>query len=88
MTRAQAHIAYNILVLFAGAHPQDRESFVRYVTDGGAYHEYRFQGCLGFGGKFYDSASGPSVGYYPEDATPERDAVMKRVNALLALLYE
>jgi len=46
--------------------------------------EWRFQGSLGFGGKFWRINGGLSVTCYTEDLNPERDAIIKKVNALLA----
>lgn len=86
LTEVQAHIAFNVLALHAGARPNLRESFVRYLTERESWHEFRFQGCLGFGGKLYRSGDGTRVDCYAEDTTPEREAVIARVNALLELL--
>jgi hypothetical protein len=44
--------------------------------------EYRFQGCLGFGGKFRAGHGhlNPYFDQYPEDRTPESDALIKECN--------
>jgi len=46
--------------------------------------EWRFQGALGFGGKFrHQDGNGFYVNYYPEDRTSERDARCERMQAWL-----
>lgn len=89
LTVERAHRAYDTLVLYAGADPDDREQFVLSVTEPRFIHEYRFQGSLGFGGKFYAECDAAGihcrVGCYPEDRTVERDAVVDKVNYLFAL---
>lgn len=62
-----------------------REPFIDYVLNGG--NEFRFQGDLGFGGKFYNASDKWRVGYYQEDHTPERDEAVWRVNHKLQSLY-
>lgn len=49
--------------------------------------EWRFQGHLGFGGKFYTRHDlHCSVGCYPEDETPERRKIITRANEQLEAL--
>lgn len=50
--------------------------------------EYRFGGALGSGGKVYSQGGRLWVGCYPEDRTPERDAMVERATERLALLWE
>lgn len=82
--------AYDLLVKHAGARDSEdaRESFVLAFTQVEyPCGEYRFQGSLGFGGKFYreDYASQKHwVGCYPEDRTPTREMEIRIVNGLLA----
>lgn len=89
--RAQAEAAWAILVEEAGARDGEmqREVFVRYVLkDTG--DEYRFQGILGFGGKFRNNGNNGNVPYvdcYPEDRTPRRDAAVAATNARLRALF-
>jgi len=46
--------------------------------------EWRFQGALGFGGKFYhQDFDGFTVGCYREDDSPERQAMIDAMNAWL-----
>jgi hypothetical protein len=57
-----------------------------------AYHqmprEFRFGGKLGFGGKLFSNSRNVWVDYYPEDRTPERDAIVERVNARIKELLK
>lgn len=46
--------------------------------------EFRFMGKLGFGGKIWDTGTAWRVSCYPENRTPERDAMIERANARLA----
>jgi len=64
-------------------------SFVHATTKGPATTEYRFQGTLGFGGKFRDNANrlAPYVDCYSEDRTPPRSAIIEAVNAELSKLF-
>ena len=74
---------YAVLVEHAGANPEDRGGFIRAHTDrsGCAVEEWRFQGRLGFGGKYRGGTN--TVDYYPEDMTPDRETVRRRVNTAL-----
>lgn len=55
----------------------------------GFSHEYRFQGALGFGGKFYNNCGRWWVGCYRENRTPERDEMISRANTrIVGLLAE
>ena len=79
LTKEEAERIYTLLVQEAGALESERVDFVchRSAT------EWRFRGKLGFGGKFYNTASGMRVSCYPEDMTEERETIIKWVNALL-----
>lgn len=90
ITAEQADAAYTILVHHAGAydHPRARDGFVYHVTDG--CMEYRFQGLLGFGGKFRNNGNHenvPHVDCYSEDLNVKRNAVILATNAMLAELF-
>jgi hypothetical protein len=93
--------AYTILVEECGAREDGREMFRTLLRhdirrgDGGI--EYRFQGALGFGGKFRTCYVNPPefdryrlyVDCYREDETPERLAMIERANQRLAdLLHQ
>lgn len=61
--------------------------FEDYVTSDLPWHEWRFGGTLGFGGKLHLSPLRMYVGCYPEDCTPENDALIERVNRRLAEMW-
>jgi hypothetical protein len=86
LTHEQAQKVFSLLIGVAQAHERDRNSFVRYVTsrDAEPVHEYRFQGCLGFGGKFVMLRDEIRVTTYGEDATAERRNVIDRLHVALA----
>jgi len=93
ITPEQANAAYDILVKHAGASGIDwhRQGFVHAVSiTKTPTTEYRFQGSLGFGGKFRNNGNNgdvPHVDCYREDETPKRRAVILATNALLAELF-
>ena len=59
----------------------NRHSFMHYLaTEHWAGHEWRFQGALGFGGKFHNNRGRWWVSCYPENRTPERDAMIRKAN--------
>ena len=76
--------AWTVLVNEAGADEDQRAMFVDSAIRDGDRLEFRFQGKFGFGGKArLDRLTGWYVTYYPEDDTPERRALLKRVNGML-----
>lgn len=83
MTEEQANAVYNVLVEHAGASEVQRDEFV-FMHANGRCDEYRFQGRLGFGGKFWRRDW--RVSAYPEDTTPARQAILDATNAALAEL--
>ncbi len=95
MTEAAAHAVWDVLVAHAGANDGnwERNSFVRHQTST-VEREWRFQGVLGFGGKFRrqrvwdgdDYAERWYVDCYPEDETDARRAAIETTNAALAEL--
>ena len=70
---------------------QGRDGFIMTISDPVMEcQEYRFQGALGFGGKFRNNGNfdnTPYVDCYPEDRTPERMAMIERANTRLARLF-
>jgi hypothetical protein len=76
-----ANKIYDLLVQRAEASEHWRGDFVSHMT--GTTREYRFQGCLGFGGKFYNDHRW-RIECYAEDDTPDRRAIITEVNALLS----
>lgn len=87
-----AQAIYDILASDCGAPEQWRQDFVDNVTDD--THpciEYRFQGALGFGGKYRNNGNNdntPYVDCHPEDLTPARRRMMAHVNRNLAALFK
>jgi hypothetical protein len=86
MSTAKANQAYDLLTTLCGATETGRESFVSDQTGESPAAEYRFQGSLEFGGKFYNEPRGLRVSCYPEDATPMREAAIKAANKALKKL--
>jgi hypothetical protein len=87
----QAVAAYALLVEHVGARDDamERHCFVHYFVEREG-DEYRFQGNLGFGGKFRNNGNfncTPYVDCYPEDLTEAREAAIKAVNAKLVELF-
>lgn len=65
----------------------DHYSFVEYLDrEHWSGHEWRFQGALGFGGKFYNNGGRWWVGFYPEDETPKRKEMAQNANLRLNAL--
>lgn len=90
ITDEQADAAYSILVRHAGARDDEwnRHSFIHHVT--GGCMEYRFQGHLGFGGKFRNNGNNgdvPHVDCYKEHMDAKRNAVILATNAMLGELF-
>ncbi len=72
----------------ASNHPDERASFVlAYLDPEHPATEFRFQGRLGFGGKFWlDDRLVGRVTCYREDETPENLAMIRQALAQLASL--
>jgi hypothetical protein len=79
---------YDILVAECGATEDWRTHFIYSTSQRYPSIEYRFQGALGFGGKFWTDRSRWYVNCYSEDETPERATMIERTNGLLAKLRE
>jgi hypothetical protein len=77
---------FNILVAEAGANENIRDQFACWWNTKGS--EFRFQGSLGFGGKFWRNYEHWYINCYPEDESPQRLAVIEKVNNLLKELME
>jgi hypothetical protein len=92
MSTEQANAVYDILVKHCGAsgHSDEKADFA-FLETSRVVHEYRFQGALGFGGKFWrttgvhreDPDLRWSVSCYPEDLTPERQEMIDAANTAL-----
>ena len=61
------------------------ESFAIHINES---REYRIQGNLGFGGKFWNDNNKWYVNCYPEHMTDERRAIIDKTNAELKVLRE
>ena len=82
MTKDSANKIYDVLVKYAGAHEDWRNNFVYcHAVDKYGCQEYRFQGDLGFGGKYYSGRN--KVSAYSEDLTPKREKQIDKVNYYL-----
>lgn len=84
-----ANKIYDILVEYVGANDKkgswSREDFVtRQIRN--HCEEFRFQGCLGFGGKFERRNNKWTVTCYAENMTPERNLAIEQANHALASL--
>jgi hypothetical protein len=86
MTLEQAKAVYAILVETCGAKENDPMGFVAHFTSREPATEWRFQGSLGFGGKF--RYPGMTVDCYSEDETPERLEAIQAANERLRLLNQ
>lgn len=85
-----ANAVYEILERECGAPAHGRWTFVSEFTSERPTHEWRFQGALGFGGKFYFNLNDDRpmrVGCYREHETSERLAMMARANDALVTLF-
>ncbi len=97
LTTADAHAIWDVLVAHAGANGDnwERDSFVQHQTTT-FEREWRFQGVLGFGGKFRRQRTwiGPElrerwyVDCYPEDLNDVRTAAIEATNTALAELQK
>lgn len=89
LTYEEAIEVYEILEKCAGA-PLSGEGFTRHQFIGYAQNnpdafplEYRFQGWLGFGGKWHYNGRTMRVSCYPEDETAGRLHVIAQTNKAL-----
>ena len=90
MSPEKAAEAYDLLIREAGAPSDDRTSFIIHLSKESPATEYRFQGALGFGGKFRAASGGdraPRVDCYPEDSNPERREIIDRTNRALEVFH-
>lgn len=86
MSLDTAEAVYAILVDTCGAPLGDPDGFVMHFTEGVPTNEWRFQGALGFGGKFRYPRM--TVDCYPEDETPARLAAIQTANERLQALLQ
>lgn len=84
----QASLAYDVLVEECGAAESMRSEFIREHMKQPWYWptEFRFQGNLGFGGKFWNETGGWRVSCFSEDETSDRSQRMLKANQRLEAL--
>jgi hypothetical protein len=85
LSEETANAIYDILVETCGASEHDRSSFV-YNQTTSYCREWRFQGKLGFGGKFYNERNEWVVSCYITDETPQINRMTTKANAQLETL--
>jgi hypothetical protein len=88
MTKKTAAAVYDLLMKIGGAHENYRGHFIQHYSEPDPSREWRFQGHLGFGGKFYLSHDKFRVDCYQEDYTDERSALIAEMNEKLEWLYQ
>ncbi len=86
LTIEEANQIYDVLIANAGAMGYWRGDFLSMQTQNPPCAEYRFQGNLGFGGKFRNYDGRWYVTCYTEDETPKRLDAIAKTNVLLAEL--
>lgn len=79
MDHETAQRVYDCLVFHCHAPDSYRENFVA-MLESGNLTEFRFQGALGFGGKYYGDNR---VACYPEDMTDLRRIMIDNCNKAL-----
>lgn len=87
LSQEAASAVYALLMEKGGAHPHDRDHFI-FTQSSQFCGEWRFQGKLGFGGKFYRDGNRWRVGLYREDETPERLQIVDEINDDLDVLFK
>lgn len=85
MTEQTAIAVYSLLRL-VGAPRRDQDAFVDTFTGSCPPMEWRFQGRLGFGGKFYFTETRWRIGCYVEDDSAERLKIIEAANTVLDAL--
>lgn len=88
LTKKTAAAVYDLLVKIGGAPESYRAHFIQHYTEPDPSREWRFQGLLGFGGKFYMDHDRFRVGCYREDDTDERTALIDEMNEKLGWLFQ
>ena len=89
MPRKMAEEIYDLLTILAGASSGMKQDFVHSQRDSEYFvNEYRFQGSLGFGGKFWVTRNNMYVNCYPEDETDKILEIIEVVNRALKILMD
>jgi len=87
MTQERANTIFDILIKYGNATESLRDDFVyKHTIAINICKEYRFQGSLGFGGKYYSEKN--KVGCYKEDETPGRLKLINFINEKLKEMDE
>lgn len=86
LSKEAAKAVYDLLVEVAEAPKVYASHFIQHFSGKQPPNEWRFQGSLGFGGKFYRDQRKWCVGCYREDTTPERQEIIDLLNTRLAEL--
>lgn len=87
MTETTANKIYNILVNFGGAYEPDRDNFIyHHCKAKNICTEWRFQGKLGFGGKYYSDLN--VVDCYQENETPLILELIEKINSELKNIHD
>jgi len=83
LSHCKANAVYDILVVEAGAHENNRLCFVySHCEDEYPCDEFRFGGHFGFGGKYWSKRN--AISYYQENHTKKLDKLEAKVNILLS----
>jgi len=88
LNKKTAAAVYDLLVKVGGAPESYRAHFIQHYTGADPSREWRFQGKLGFGGKFYLSYDKFRVGCYREDETDKRTVLIAEMNEKLDGLFQ
>jgi len=86
MDNRTANDIFTVLVSECGARESMRDMFVHTLLTSKDNVEFRFQGDLGFGGKFYMNADRWYVNCYPEDENESRRFWIDIANDRLATM--
>jgi len=82
-----ANKIYDILVTLGGAFEPERDSFIyHHSKNKDICTEWRFQGKLGFGGKYYSDLN--VVDCYSEDETPTILKLIEKINIELKNVHD
>lgn len=85
MNEIEANAVYDLLVRIGGANENERASFVyHHCQSKEGCTEWRFQGKLGYGGKYRSERN--TVDCYTEDYTPENEKIINELNEALSKL--
>ena len=83
----KAQKIYDLLVSIGGASERMMDSFIYHHCESKeGCDEWRFQGKLGFGGKYYSERN--VVDCYTEDRNPTTIAIINELNDKLSDIYE